>query len=585
MIYALIGHRGVGKSVLLERLKSYGAEVLDLDEEIEKAEGKTIREMFPDMGEPKFRLMETAAFQKIVAQHKTSNLYVAIGAGFEGPWPVGVKKIWVRRSTDEKGRIFLNRPRLNADLTPLAEFRFRKQQRDVRFTAWADQHYFMPEGLPVDEAAEKLFFGFEDDVIGGTLTILPRHLQDLRLWLERGLEFFEIRDDILSEQQAQDVFEKIPKSRILASFRKTESYLKKYQDRAALVDWALELGPCPDDVLSHILSLHSREEDLQYTLDKVELSAVEGKYLKLAIPIESFAELKIAHNWWNQDRDQRLLFPNSKDGRWCWYRTVWGRGMRYNFFREDEGTSPDQPTFYEWFQSKTWQKNFAAILGDPVEHSWTPTEQREFFKAMDMPVVRIRMNEEELSKENFDFLCSIGLTAAAVTAPLKNKMWTLMDETTAEAESMQAVNTFWRQEKKYLGHNTDFQGLKSAAQDFEHSKNIAVWGGGGTLEILKQVFPQAQFYASRIGAKDEDPSPDMLVWAVGRSRAENMRWPPDQWQPKIVLDLNYSEDSPALEWAEKHANAYISGEGFFREQAALQRQWWKQQYVSPQFLA
>ena len=156
MIYALIGHRGVGKSSLLKRLESYGAQTFDLDDEIAKSQGKTVSEIFSSFGEKEFRKLESEIFQQISTQHNTSDVFISVGAGFEGPWPTGVQKIWVRRKTDGQGRIFLNRPRLNPDLTPLEEFKLRQEQRDVRFQAWADQHYFLPEGLPVDQGAEKL---------------------------------------------------------------------------------------------------------------------------------------------------------------------------------------------------------------------------------------------------------------------------------------------------------------------------------------------------------------------------------------------------------------------------------------------
>jgi len=578
MIYALIGHRGVGKSALLKRLQGYGANTIDLDEEIAKQEKQSVAELFTSRGEKQFRKLEVQVLQKIQSQHNTSSLYVSVGAGFEGPWPVGVKKIWVRRASDENGRIFLNRPRLNSDLKPLEEFFLRKAERDKRFYAWADRHYFMPEGLPVDPLAERLFFGYDDEseVIGGTLTIKPRHLQDLKLWMRQGLEFFEVRDDLLNETQAKEIFDSIPRSRILASIRTPNSYLIKHQDRVEILDWAMELGPCPDELSPTIISLHKREENLEETLQKLE--SVQAPYVKLAIPIESLEELKVAHNWWMGDREFRMFFPNSSGGRWSWYRTTWGRAMRLNFIRDDEGTSPDQPTFYEWFQSKVWQKSFAAILGDPVDHSWTPSEHREFFKKYGMPVVKVRISEKELTEENLKFLCELGLTAAAVTAPLKNMMFNLMDEVTLAAEVVKSVNTFLFDGQKFLGHNTDFAGLEEAVKDFKENDSIAVWGGGGTLEILKQVLPQAQFFSAREGTSMDTSSPDILVWAVGRSRADNISWPPQNWRHDFVFDLNYTDDSPGLEWAEKHADFYRSGDHFFREQALRQREWWKDNF-------
>lgn len=578
MIYALIGHRGVGKTSLLARLKSYGAATMDLDEEIAREAGKSVGALFTSIGEKQFRKIESQVLQKISALHNASDLYISLGAGFEGPWPIGVKKIWVRRATDENGRIFLNRPRLNPDLKPLDEYSLRKSERDTRFRAWADRHYFLPEGLPVDEKAERLYFGFAqaNEVVGGTLTIQPRHLQDLKLWQRRGLEFFEVRDDLLNETQAREVFESVPKLRILASIRTANSYLTKYQDRAALLDWAIELGPCPDKISPTIISVHKREDNLQETFKKSE--SMRAEYLKLAIPINSLEELKEAHDWWMENREQRLFFPSSQSGRWSWYRSTWGRAMRLNFIREDEGTSADQPTFYDWYQTKIWQKSFAAILGDPVEHSWTPSEQRSFFNSYGMPVVRIRMGEEELTEKNLKFLCDLGLTAASVTAPLKSKMFQLIEDVTLAAKAVRAVNTLLFDGKKYLGHNTDLAGLEEAVKDFKENKSIAVWGGGGTLQILKEVFPHAEFYSARTGAPEGAKAPEILVWAVGRSRADQIEWPPEHWRHKVLFDLNYTEDSPGLEWAEKHADIYRSGGYFFREQALRQREWWKDNF-------
>lgn len=59
MIITLIGYRGSGKSTvaapLAERL---GWHAVDADAEIERAAGKSIREIFADRGEPRFRELE-----------------------------------------------------------------------------------------------------------------------------------------------------------------------------------------------------------------------------------------------------------------------------------------------------------------------------------------------------------------------------------------------------------------------------------------------------------------------------------------------------------------------------------------------
>ena len=85
MKMVLIGHRGVGKSHLLERLKiyfsSHGAiKFFDLDREIEFREGKTITQIFNEIGEARFRDLERQVFHELLGGH--AEFVISLGAGF-----------------------------------------------------------------------------------------------------------------------------------------------------------------------------------------------------------------------------------------------------------------------------------------------------------------------------------------------------------------------------------------------------------------------------------------------------------------------------------------------------------------------
>ena len=60
--------------------------------------------------------------------------------------------------------------------------------------------------------------------------------------------------------------------------------------------------------------------------------------LKLAVEVNSFAELKKGHDWWLQDPDRRAFLPRSKDGRWQWYRALYGPRMPVHYLREGDGS-------------------------------------------------------------------------------------------------------------------------------------------------------------------------------------------------------------------------------------------------------
>jgi shikimate kinase len=75
----LIGYRGTGKTTVAGLLATpLGSQAVDLDEEIERAAGKTIAEIFAQHGEESFREQESAALARCVARER---IVLATGGG------------------------------------------------------------------------------------------------------------------------------------------------------------------------------------------------------------------------------------------------------------------------------------------------------------------------------------------------------------------------------------------------------------------------------------------------------------------------------------------------------------------------
>lgn len=79
MRYFIIGYKNCGKTTMGRKLAhKLNLKFIDLDEEIEKREGKTIPVIYTEMGEEKFRVVEWEVLLDVV---KLDNIVVALGGG------------------------------------------------------------------------------------------------------------------------------------------------------------------------------------------------------------------------------------------------------------------------------------------------------------------------------------------------------------------------------------------------------------------------------------------------------------------------------------------------------------------------
>lgn len=573
--HLIIGHRGTGKTSFLGRQR--GTESLDLDAELERENSQSVFEIMKNRGEEVFRHMEIALAKRAL-EKASPQTWLASGAGLRlDEVQPSTDVLWLRRDTDREGRVFLDRPRLDPQTDPLAEFRERAKLRDVIYSKWATREYTVPEGLSrPDEIENRIIFG-DLHGTGGAVTLTPRHRKNI---MQLGADLYELRDDLLDPDEIRAHFGKIPAKNILYSVRKNKTLPYEVEQSGCLIDWGLEAGyPDREEVkrLSDRLILSSHGTMKEALLD-FRLFSKHQVRLKLSPLVESFEDLKAGHLWWTQDPERRTFLPRSSEGRWGWYR-LWMKGRSFlNFWREGAGSAWDQPTLWQWLATPAKATEFAAVLGSPVHHSWTPLEHRQFFASRGMPVWAIDIREGEWTKA-LSFLEELGLKFAAVTSPLKGRAFRSSQPTPRAAELGSTNTLAWdAASSSWKGDNTDLLGLQKASEGLPQG-DVAIWGGGGTLPVVGKVFPKASAYSSRAGhvRQGSSPlqgSPSVLVWAAPRSA--DLIWPPSTWKPEVVFDLNYKEDSPGREYALKIGAKYRSGEAMFRAQAQGQREFWMQ---------
>ncbi len=556
----LIGHRGVGKTSLARRIAGYlQTSWSDLDQAVETQFDRAIADYFPK-DEALFRQRETSTLKHLL-ENRTS--VVAVGAGFQG-WELlhdwkkkdpALRILWVRRPSDLTGRIFLDRPALS-DASPLDEFHAFRKIRDPIFSQVCTEELWLSEGFDFPNNPERKALLLDASVHPGILTLFPKHL-------EKGFprfERYELRTDLLSKDAIESFREKIPSHQILLSYRTTE--WRHFPARQGeWVDWPYEWGqPTTSANNSHwILSSHDA------------LIEPESPHLLKAAPwVSSWKELIEGHEWWMRDPRRRSFLPRSTDGRWTWYRLWMLHKQPMAFVRVDEGSCLDQPTLHQVHQMPGPFDHFGAVLGDPVSLSHSPALHFDFFRERGMPFFSISIVQGDWPLA-CQFLLSLGLRFAAVTTPLKQVV----------APEEGSVNTLrWlSDEVSPTCANTDLDGLRDSV-GMDSLGSTVLWGGGGTEAIVKAVLPDVHIYSARTGllrsgASQDTHDPDTLIWAVPPARQEACKWPSPQWKPKLVIDLNYFEHSPARTYAKSVGALYRSGKKMLASQAEMQRKFWK----------
>ncbi|MGW6913665.1 shikimate dehydrogenase [Kitasatospora sp. NPDC054939] len=141
-------------------------------------------------------------------------------------------------------------------------------------------------------------------------------------------------------------------------------------------------------------------------------------------------------------------------------------------------------------------KHRAAVLGAPIAHSLSPVLHRAAFAALGLDgwrYDRFEVDEPAL----LDFVAGLDEAAWAglsLTMPLKRAIMPLLDEVSATARSVDAVNTVvFTADGRRVGDNTDVPGLVNALRErgVEKVPAAAVLGAGATassaLAALAQV--------------------------------------------------------------------------------------------------
>lgn len=628
MIHILIGHRGVGKTRLLKRLQTYfpHSSYYDLDQWIASEQKQSISDIFSMQGESAFRQMEVAALQQLLNLNLKEDLWICLGAGFPLETLSRIDQLnklehkiyWIRRATDEAGRVFTDRPRLKVELTPLEESLALFPEREKKYLETCHFIYEMPEGVeyyqPLAAEIEKSFFSDASliELKNGIITIEseccePKKLKALLSLHTKYKLKFELRNDLLDEKQLSLAIQILSAENCIYSFRKIvdprKIALNFSQFARVDVDHALFVQDTDSYYLTNpnrvIISFHqdrleALEIDFIRCLDliaqkKLNFEAFEFKFSPL---LSSFKELKrfdLLFTKYGSLYPVSVLPRSDKKAGWQWYRLYQQSENSVHFIKYYQGSAYDQPNLFQTLvQAQFFMKvgKFATVMGAPVRHSLSPAYHWDFFKKINTPYFFIEVSEDEFDFA-IEYLKEKGLVYASITSPLKQKASQLANT------NSKSINTLYFHNNKIEAKNTDALALEKIIERVVSahsiSSPIAVWGGQGILDSLKSLpykfdFISAQSLSLKEGSASESilDGYELLIWAAPMRKGEDKDYPMPRsdWRPKVVLDLNYFDNSVGREYylhllSIEPGTLYISGLEMFELQAQEQQKFWR----------
>jgi len=129
-----------------------------------------------------------------------------------------------------------------------------------------------------------------------------------------------------------------------------------------------------------------------------------------------------------------------------------------------------------------------ALIGDPIEHSMSPTIQNAAFRSTSLNAIYVPFQvESSRLRVAIEGLKSLGVRGFNVTTPHKTAMLRYIDEVETKAAEIRSINTVKCDQGTLTGFNTDGTGALSAMKEADVSPNgktILLFGAGGAARAI-----------------------------------------------------------------------------------------------------
>jgi len=173
------------------------------------------------------------------------------------------------------------------------------------------------------------------------------------------------------------------------------------------------------------------------------------------------------------------------------------RGSALTYTGVGAGSAPGQLTLRDLIDTYRFREigrstQLIGIVGNPVDHSRSPLLHNSAFQAAGLDYVYMKFPVERVD-DFFDNAGPIGISGFSVTIPHKVTVLPYLEQVSAEARAVGAVNTVYRDEDQWKGDNTDVHGIREALKGFDaRGKKVVVLGTGGAARAAVAALDSAE---------------------------------------------------------------------------------------------
>ncbi len=239
-------------------------------------------------------------------------------------------------------------------------------------------------------------------------------------------------------------------------------------------------------------------------------------------------------------------------------------------------------------------KNVYGLIGERLEHSFSPQIHQEIFKkmAIEGEYKLFQLKEEELKSAVMEYKAQ-GVKGLNVTVPYKIKIMAYLDVISEEAEKIGAVNTIALSNGILTGYNTDYKGFGMSlarSRIAVAGKSIVILGTGGASKAVAQYLmdngAKSITYVSRNpvdGAKGYDEAVrlkgDMIINCTPSGMYPRVNVSPVSYGIfegfGTAVDLIYNpEETVFLKQAKEHGLKTVNGLYMLVSQAVAAHEIW-----------